>query len=364
MEFFQAYEDKIIHIAIVLLAVIVLHILTNYLYKKIVKRTERKYLGEGAHPLHVVKHILNALWVVLGLFKIYYLSTPEDSYTYLALTKDFKLIIYLGVVSVSTIVCGTMVNIWFRYTIIKRKFDNSDTTSLRFFRYVLLVIIYIVGLLMAILAFPSFRGIAQTALGGAGIIAVIMAVASQEALSNVVSGLFIILFKPFKIGDIIEVDGSMVGAVTDITLRHTVIRNFNNRMIVIPNSIINKEKLVNANMGELKCCERIEIGISYSSDIDLAKRIMQEECENHPLIFDNRIEQEQMQGQSIVKTAVIGLGDFAVTIRAWAWVNNYTDAYQLRWDIYESVKKRFDKEGIEIPYPYRNVVLKKEEIEK
>lgn len=111
---------------------------------------------------------------------------------------------------------------------------------------------------------------------------------------------------------------------------------------------------------EVKCCERLEIGISYSSAIDLAKSIVQEECENHPLILDNRTQQEQQQGAPIVKTAVTNLGDFAVTVRAWAWVRNFIDAYQLRWDIYESVKKRFDKEGIEIPFPYRTVILRKE----
>ena len=114
-------------------------------------------------------------------------------------------------------------------------------------------------------------------------------------------------------------------------------------------------------MGELKCCERLEIGIAYSSDIDLAKRIMQEECENHPLILDNRSQEDREQGVPLVKTAVIRLNDFSVTIRAWAWVRNYSDSFQLRWDVYENVKKRFDKEGVEIPFPYRTVVVRQEE---
>jgi small-conductance mechanosensitive channel len=361
MEFFQTYKDKIFYIIVVLLTIMALRLLTNVLYKWLQARAERKYPGRGTAPLYLVKKILNALWVVLGIIIIYYLGTPEDSYTYAALTKDFRLIAYLGVVSVTTIVSATTVNIWFRRAIKKRKLHNGDTTNLRFSRYALVVGIYITGFLLAILAFPSLRGVAQTALGGAGILAVVVAISSQEALANVVGGLFIISFKPFKVGDVIEIGDAMVGTVADITLRHTVIRNFENKMIVIPNSIINKEKLINATMGELKCCERIEIGISYSSDIDLAKKIMQEECENHPLILDNRTIQEKEQGAPIVKTAVTGLGDFAVTVRAWAWVRNFSDIYQLRWDIYESVKKRFDQEGIEIPFPYRNVVLKNEE---
>ena len=113
---------------------------------------------------------------------------------------------------------------------------------------------------------------------------------------------------------------------------------------------------INYTMGELKCCERIEIGISYDSDIDLAKKIMQEACENHPLILDNRTIGEKKQGLPMVRTAVTRLNDFSVTVRAWA--KDYGDAVSLRFDIFESVKKRFDQEGIEIPFPYRTVVLK------
>lgn len=361
MDFFQLHKEKIIYGVIVVILVILLHFLTNFFYKRMARITSRKFSSGNTKSLQLVKYILNALWLVLGLFKLYYLSTPEESYTYLDLTKDFKLIVYIGVVAVITLVGASFVNMWFKLTIKKRTANNSDTTSLKFFRYVLIISIYFIGLLLITLAFPSLRNIAQTALGGAGILAIVLAVASQEALSNIIGGFLIILFKPYKIGDVIKIDATLVGTVKDITLRHTSIQNFDNQMIVIPNSIINKEKLINANLGELKSCERIEIGISYDSDVDLAKKIMQEECEKHPLLIDNRTNKQIEQGVPLVKTAITELGDFAVTVRAWAWVNNLMDAYQIRWDIYENVKKRFDKEGIEIPFPYRTIVMKKDD---
>tara|TARA_R110000787_G_scaffold108621_1_gene217008 strand:- start:5831 stop:6469 length:639 start_codon:yes stop_codon:yes gene_type:complete len=193
---------------------------------------------------------------------------------------------------------------------------------------------------------------------GAGVIALIIGVASQEALSNLIGGLFIISFKPFKIGDTVKVSDTMLGTVTDITLRHTIIRNFENKMIVIPNAVINKEKLINYDLGELKCCERIEIGISYDSNIDLAKKIMQDECENHPLIYDNRTELDKLDGKPVVKTALTKLNDSSMTIRAWAWAANYGESFSLQCDVLESVKKRFDKEGIEIPFPNRTITIK------
>lgn len=190
--------------------------------------------------------------------------------------------------------------------------------------------------------------------------ALIIGVASQEALSNLIGGIFIIVFKPFKIGDTVKVTDTMVGRVTDITLRHTVIRNFENKMIVIPNAIMNKEKLINYDLGELKCCERIEIGISYDSDVVLAKTIMREECEKHPLIFDNRTEIDIQDGKPMVKTALTELNDSSVTIRAWAWAKDFSDSFQIKIDVLESIKMRFDQEGIEIPFPYRTIVMKKD----
>ena len=68
----------------------------------------------------------------------------------------------------------------------------------------------------------------------------------------------------------------------------------------------------------------------------------------------------QRNKKTIVRTALISLNDTSITIRAWAWVSNNSNAYALRYDVLESIKKRFDKEGIEIPFPYRTIVMKKE----
>lgn len=227
-------------------------------------------------------------------------------------------------------------------------------------RKVAVAAIYFAGIIFGLLAFPSLRGVAQTALGGAGVLALIIGVASQEALSNLVGGLFIISFKLFKIGDVVKITDSMVGTVTDITLRHCIIRNFENKMIVIPNSVINKEKLINYDLGELKCCEFVEMGISYDSNVTQAKLIMQEECEKHPLIYDNRSELDKKDGKPMVKTALTKIEESTLNIRAWAWTRTFSDSFQLQCDVNETIKARFDAVGIDLAYPYMNVILKTE----
>lgn len=354
--FSNLHRQDIIYSIIVIVSILILRLLTNKLHHWLAGEKQRKFPEESLKSLNLLKRILNTLWLVLGLIALSYLFVDEDHHT--AVTDDFKTVLYVGVVLSVTIIVASMVNIWFRHDIKKKIETQTDPTSFKFLRYIVIAGIYFVGILMCLLAFPSLKVVAQTALGGAGVLALIAGLAAQEALANVIGGIFIISFKPFRIGDLIKVTDTMIGTVTDITLRHTVIRNFENKMIVIPNSIINKEKLINFNMGELKCCERIEIGISYDSDIDLAKKIMREECEKHPLIYDNRTAIDKKDGKPVVKTALTQLNESSMTIRAWCWGKNFDDTFVIKCDVLESIKKRFDTEGIEIPFPYRTVIIK------
>ena len=357
-EFFNQYQSKFIYIGVIIAAVVALHFLTKALQKWLIKKEKKEFPGEHTTTINLISRILNVLWIVLGIIALSFIFVEPEKYD--SLKSNFQLILYLGLLAVLTIVSATSINLWFKRSIQKKIDNRYDPTSYKFLRYVVTSLIYFVGILCALLAFPPLRGVAQTALGGAGVLAIVFGIASQEALSNVVGGIFIISFKPFRIDDLIKVTDTMVGRVTDITLRHTVIRNFDNKMIVIPNSIINKEKLVNYDLGELKCCERLEIQISHDSNVELAKKIMREECESHPLILDNRTPVEKQEGKPIVKTALMSFNEFSLTVRAWAWGKEFDDCFSLRIDVLETIKKRFDKEGIEIPYPYRNIIMKNE----
>lgn len=236
--------------------------------------------------------------------------------------------------------------------------DNDDVTSLVFFKRSIIVLIYLSGISFAIYMIPQLRVIAASLLAGAGLLAVAVGFASQAALSNVISGLFIVLFKPYKISDRIELQTGLTGVVEDINLRHTVIRNFENKRIIIPNSVISNEVVINSNYEDNKICKWIDMGISYDSDIDLAKKIMKEEVLKHPNFVDNRTEEQIEAGDDIVPVRVVMMGESSVNLRAWSWAENPPDAFIMGCDLLESIKKRFDAEGIEIPFPYRTLVYK------
>lgn len=235
---------------------------------------------------------------------------------------------------------------------------NVDATNFSFIKNSISFVIYTSAIITLFYITPSLKSVSTALFAGAGVLAAIIGFASQKAFSNIISGIFILIFRPFRVRDIIEI-GAFKGMVEEITLRHTIIRNYENRRIIIPNAIISEETIINSNIIEEKIKKFIEFSISYESNIDLAKEIILEEAEKHPLLFDNRDDQDKKDGKPKVIVRVIHLGESGITIRAYVWAKNNDDAFAISCDMNESVKKRFDQTGIEIPYPHRTIINKK-----
>jgi len=236
-----------------------------------------------------------------------------------------------------------------------------DKTNYQFLSNGVSFFFFLLGVLLIFYTIPSLKALGLTLFAGAGIFAAIVGFASQAALSNLISGIFIVLFRPFRVGDIIKIESLNWGTVEDITLRHTVIRSFQNERYVIPNSVVSSDTILNASIGDSKTCVFLEMGISYDSNIDLAMKIMREEAEKHQSCIDNRSEEDKMSKLEKVITRVIGFGDSSVNIRAYVWAIDFNSGFEMKTDLYKSIKYRFDAEGIEIPFPYRTIVYKNAE---
>ncbi|MGM5488363.1 MAG: mechanosensitive ion channel family protein [Nanobdellota archaeon] len=225
-----------------------------------------------------------------------------------------------------------------------------DQTKFNMMRRILVSTVYIVGILLIISTIPELKEISQSIFVGAGVIAVIVGFATQKIFANFVAGIFISMFEPFRIGDRIKLAGEL-GFVEDITLWHTVIRTLKNKRLMIPNGIIAEEKVVNESISDEKKLNFIDFTISYDSEIDLAKKIIAEEVVKDSLFIDNKSEHLLLPSGDLYKINVDGLGDYGVRLRLFVWTANATDGYFLKCSLYEKVKKRFDKEGVKIPYP-------------
>lgn len=252
--------------------------------------------------------------------------------------------------------------------LIKRKLnkmepESAESTGLKFLKNTLRFLVWVAAGTAIVFSIPQFRSVALTLFAGAGLLVAIVGFAAQAALANIVSGFFIVIFKPFRVGDIITVGTEFRGKVTDITLRHTNIRDFRNRRIIIPNSLVSSQTIVNENIADVTICRWVEFRIAFSADLDRAIEIMREEAENHPHCIDHRTDQDRTDNKYKVNVKVTLVGEYFVELTAFVWTPGPSEAWELHTDLNHSIKKRFDAEGIEIPVPYRSVVLKEHKAE-
>lgn len=233
-----------------------------------------------------------------------------------------------------------------------------DPTKYNFLKNAVEFIVYIIALIIIFNSIPKLKSYGTALFAGAGVLAAIVGFASQSAFSNIVSGVFIVMFRPFSVGDRVRVGQLYSGDVEDITLRHTVIKDFENRRIVIPNSVINNETIINSSLSHENLCIFIEMGVSFDSDVDQAMRMLQEETMKHPDCVDNRTQEEIENGTPQVSVRLINITETAMQLRAYGWARNPSEGFNLKCDVLKNAKRRFDEAGISLAYPQRMVYIK------
>jgi len=264
--------------------------------------------------------------------------------------------------AIAIIVCASILARVLRW-LMNRSFTTAseklkvDPTRYKFFMNAISVAIWVMAFAAIVLLIPKLKALAITMFAGAGIMVMMIGLAAQQAFSNIISGIFIVIFKPFRVGDMITI-GTRMGIVEDITLRHTMIKSFENKRIIIPNSVISTETIVNDSIEDTLVCKYVEVGISYDSSVELASKIMQEESEKHPLSIDNRTREQKEENEHPIEIRLISFGDFSVNLRAYVWCNDPQGSYKMHSDLNKAIHDRFSKEGVEIPFPYRTLVYK------
>ena len=241
------------------------------------------------------------------------------------------------------------------------KKNRIDETSARFSYRIISAIVYTLAIFGIIMQVNPLRQISVTLLASSGVAVLVLGFAAQEAFSNIIAGFFISFFRPFSVGELIILPGQNIsGRIEDINLRHTVVRTFENNRIIIPNSTINKSIIENRDITEKKMCSFLLMSISYDSNVDRAKEIMMEEALKHPNLIDIRTTEDIMNNVPQLSVTLVSLGNFSVDLRMGVWSADSASGWVMLSDLRDSIKKRFDQEGIEIPYPYQNVIMKKE----
>lgn len=229
---------------------------------------------------------------------------------------------------------------------------NPGVTAFSYLRYLALSAIYFAAINVVVSSIPVLESSMNRLFAAGGVLAVVLGFASQQAMGSLISGLMILTFKPFAIGDFVSVvSHGVAGTVEEISLRHTIIRTVENKRAIIPNDTMNSAIIENANHTEEKICLAENIGIAYTADSSRAMQIIREEIMGHPNYFDNRTAAERAAGAPPVVVRVQGFTDHAVLIRAFIWAKDSGIAYAMRADLLQSIKARCDEENISLAYP-------------
>ena len=229
----------------------------------------------------------------------------------------------------------------------KRKVDETVT------RYVVRIknlLIFLMAALVYAGLVPGLRALMGTMVAGAGITALVIGFAAKSSLANLIAGISLAVYRPFRLGDKLSIEGELC-TVEDITLRHTIVRTWQYKRLIIPNAKIDEMTVTNFSIIDPKIKCTVELGVSYDTDIDLARRFVLEEANRCP----HRLKDEEDPWLK-----VISHGDFSIGLRLYLWVAAIDEAWLARFWLLEHIKKRFDREGIEIPFPYRTLVYKKD----
>jgi len=181
-------------------------------------------------------------------------------------------------------------------------------------------------------------------LAGLGIAGFVIGFALQDTLSNFASGMMILFYRPFDVGDVVDV-GGVFGKVSAMSLVNTTVLTLDNQTIVLPNNMIWGGVIKNLNEQRHRRVDLV-FGVSYSDDIPKVERILSEIIDAHEKVLDDP--------EPMIKLHELADSSVNFVVRPWVKSDDYWDVY---WDVMREVKMRFDAEGVSIPFPQRDVHL-------
>ena len=188
-------------------------------------------------------------------------------------------------------------------------------------------------------------------LTGAGILGLAISLGAQDTLKKFFAGLSLLIERPFKEGDLLQMDDGIVVEVVRVGMRSTTFYNtFDPQYFTIPNDVVANSKIVNVLRPDARYKAKVELGVAYGSDIALVKKAMLEAAMAHPEVLKTPDEMPSVR--------FLGFGESSLNFRLFTWVADFRDHYRILGDLRESIDANFRKYGIEIPFPQRDIWIR------
>lgn len=330
-------------VALTVIAFFIAWFILRQILSFIEKRIKKNNLIEIQVPLFNIfrKALFYALVMLVGLYLIELLNLP-------LLAKIFRalfVVVFAGPIKNFLVV---IIRYLQARTAHKTESKIDDIIFDLFIRFSN-IIVYTAAIIIAL----DFLGVNVVPfIAGAGVAGVAIGFAAKDTLSNLIAGILLIIDRPFEVGDRIEVWSAPVGSATwgdviDIGLRATKIKTTDNIIIIIPNNEIMLRDIINYTIISEKIRVRINIGIAYDADLKKAKKAILQVAQAAEWVADD----------PPPKVVVSNFGESSVDLQLRVWIHDARRRMDTISDITDKVKEAFDENGIEIPYPKRDIFI-------
>ena len=235
---------------------------------------------------------------------------------------------------------------------VKNRLKAKNNLTIRFTQNIIRVVIILIAVIWVLVSSTATTDIGKVLFQGTAILGAVFGLAAQPVLGDFFSGIAITLNRPFEIGDWIELENGTAGVVADITPRHVVLRSLGTVEIIVPNSKINALMLKDTSFKKLRSV-KMDFNVAYGTDVDKASEIIKNEIINSELTVPAKNDEysdvffESFADSSLVLTTIV-------------YFKQSTSGLAVKTDVNKRVNDAFNKEGIEIPFNYVNVVMQKD----
>lgn len=287
----------------------------------------------------------------IGLVALFYIVLTSPISTAVE-TSALPVVGFITGVVITYIIAYIVNLVILRYQSVIKNRQKQMNTAITFGRRILMGIIGLVGVsATAFAAFPSASGAVASLLVAAGFTSIVVGLAAQSSLSNLIAGMVISTSQPFRVGDALSYANEWAW-VEDIKLTFTILKTWDNRRLVVPNQMFLNSTMINYDYGDsAKLCV-VYVTITYESDMDKAINILKEIAKAHP---------DFMPSGNLPVVHVMDFTDGrsldGVYLRLLSQAKDQPTNFQMSKDILYEIKKRFDANGIQLAYPRRQVVV-------
>ena len=212
--------------------------------------------------------------------------------------------------------------------------------------------------LVALVSFLGWKNIGGSLLGSAAVLTGVIGFAAQDVIKDILSGLLISIYKPFDLGDRIELEDGTVGVVESITMSHVVIVRIDTLRVVIPNSRINAASIINYSFGDIERSCLFKFPVGYDSDIEKTRSVISEAVKSSPYTIPGKKQKDGTFDYGDVY--FIELAGSALIMAVTAYYKSDSASEKVKDDINTRVFEALNKNGIEIPYDHMSIVMKNE----